>query len=230
MKWARVAKFSAALVLLCAVAICAPLAFNMIKVELRHRAERPDPVVATSDETRAILTAVLDQMDFVGIPPPPPEDGEQPRPETKRDLILADESLCFSASIKRPDCELDEKGRILVPELDRFAPRKLREELLLANQEKHSLELPGIPGTKMVPAADIQRIFKAGWWSDFYKKYPDTSGFAEVSRPVLSEDRQQALVYIAHHCDGVCGTGTILLLAREGSEWRVVKQEMLWIS
>ena len=230
MKWARVAKFSAALALLFAVAICAPLALNMIKVELRHRAERPDPVVATSDETRAILTAVLDQMNFLGIPPPPPEDGEQPRSETKRDLILADESLCFSASIKRPECELHEKGRILVPELDQFASRKLREELLLANQEKHSLELSGISGTKVVPAADIQRIFKAGWWSEFYKKYPDASGFAEVSRPVLTKDRQQTLIFIAHHCGGLCGTGTILLLAREGSEWRVVKQEMLWIS
>ncbi len=230
MKWSRVAKISAALALLCAVTVCAPLVFKSIQEEIHHRRELPDPIVATPKETRAILSAVLEKMEFFGVPPPPPEHGESLHFETKRDLILVDQSLCFSASIKRSDCELDEKGRILVPELDQFASRKLREELLLANQERHSLELSGISGTKVVPGADIQRIFKAGWWSDFYKKYPDTSGFAEVSRPVLSEDRQQALVYIAHHCDGLCGTGTILLLTREGSEWRVVKQEMLWIN
>ncbi|MGA7296434.1 MAG: hypothetical protein WBW92_02840, partial [Rhodanobacteraceae bacterium] len=65
---------------------------------------------------------------------------------------------------------------------------------------------------------------------DFYKRYPATSGFVRVSQSVLTKDRQQALIYVAHYCGGLCGTGTVLLLKRSGSTWRIVKKEMLWIS
>ncbi len=230
MKWARVAKFSAALAVLCTVAICAPLAFNMIREEIRHRQELSDPVVASPEETRAILSVVLDQMKFFGVPLPPPETGEAPRPEPERELILTDQSLCFSGNKPDSDCGVETADRFLIPDLDQFAPRKLREELALANQERHSLDLSGIPGTEVAHASDIQKIFKAGWWNNFYKKYPGTSGFAEISRPVLTKDRQEALILIAHHCDGLCGSGNILLLRKEKADWRVIREEMLWIN
>lgn len=229
MRWAKIAKLSTTLAVLATVAIGALPAAHWVKAELRNRAERPDPIIATPEETRAILGVVLERMQFVGVPPPPPEPGEPPRPESKRILILADRSLCFGKALE-PGCAPDFPGRLLIPELDALAPRKLRLELVAANQTPHSLDLSSIPGTTVVRSSEIQQIFESGWWDDFYKRYPGTSGFARISQPVLTKDRRQALIYVAHRCDGLCGTGTIHLLARSGSSWRIVKEEMLWVS
>lgn len=229
MQWTRIAKLSAVLAVLATVAIVALPTLHWVKAELRSRAERPDPVIATPEETRAILGVVLERMKFVGVPPPPPKLGEPPRPEPKRILILADQSLCFGEASK-PGCESESTERLLIPELDPLAPRRFRAELAAANQAPRQLTLSGIPSTKVVRSSEIQQIFASGWWDDFYKKYPGSSGYARISQPVLTKDRQQALIYVTHHCDGLCGTGTIHLLVRSGSSWRIVKEEMLWIS
>ena len=120
--------------------------------------------------------------------------------------------------------------QLLAPEFDSVAPRKLRQELILANQTPSRLQLTGIPNTRVVRSNDLQKIFANGWWPDFYRRYPDTAGFAEISKPILTEDRSQALVFLSHHCDGLCGSGTIHFLVRSGSSWRVVKSELVWIS
>ena len=229
MHWAKIAKLATFLALLATVAIGTLPAFHWAKAGLRSMAERPDPIVATPEETRAILGAVLERMKLIGAPPPPPEPGEAPRPELKRILVLADQSLCLAETTK-PGCVSEFADDLLISELDAFAPRKLRLELVAANQAPQHLDLRGIPATKVVSSSEIQKIFKGGWWDDFYKRYPATSGFVRVSQSVLTKDRQQALIYVAHYCGGLCGTGTVLLLKRSGSTWRIVKKEMLWIS
>ncbi len=230
MHWKRAIKLSVCLAMLAAIAIGYLPTTLWIKAEIQRRAEMLAPVVATPEETRAILGAVLDRMKFVGVPPPPPRDGDPPRPEPQRILILADQSLCFSNKDPVPNCASEPADWILIPELDSIAPRKLRQELILANQTPSQLYLSGIPKTKVAGSSDIQKIFANGWWNDFYKKYPGTSGFARITNPVLTKDRSQALIYISQHCDGLCGTGTVLLLVRLGSSWRIIKEEMVWIS
>lgn len=139
MRWEKIAKLSTALVVLTFISVGAPLATYRIKAELRRRAEAPDPVVATEAETRAILGAVLEEMQFVGVPPPPPDRGQPPNPEPVRVLILADRSLCFVKGTPKLGCESEDSDRLLVPELDSLAPRKLREELASANQVPRQL-------------------------------------------------------------------------------------------
>ncbi|WP_313914047.1 hypothetical protein, partial [Tahibacter sp.] len=56
------------------------------------------------------------------------------------------------------------------------------------------------------------------------------AGQLQVTVPVLTVDRQQALVYVAHRCDGLCGSGTLFLMQRSASGWRVEKRMVLWIS
>lgn len=228
MRWIRITKLAAVLAMLTTAAIGALPVSDWVGAELRARAERPDPVLATPEETRAILGAVLRKMEFGGVPPPPPEPGEPSRPEPKRVLILADQTLCF-AEIPTRDCASD-PGVLLVPELDKLAPRKLRAELLAANRTLRQLDISGIPDTRVVSARQLQQMFQDGWWDDFYRTYPGTAGFASISQPVLTSDRQQALIYVAHRCDGLCGSGTVHLLVRSGSSWRIVREEMLWVS
>lgn len=245
MQWTRIAKLSVLLTACMAAVIGFPLAHRFVVAELRSYAELPDPVVATPDETRAILAAVLAKEKFQGEPAPPPppptassvspprpEPSELRVPEAQQVLILVDSSACFSVDPKSSDCEHISLDDLLTwPWLNSFAPLKFRQELMLANRKRHELDLHGLPSTKVVPRAEISDIFaKGGWWTDFHAKYPGSSGFAETSLPVLTADRKQALVYVAHHCGGLCGVGIVVLLERAGSGWHVVKEEELWVS
>lgn len=143
-------------------------------------------------------------------------------------LILSDHSL------EAPKSTLDdwsEIGTLLTdPWLEGLAPKKLREELVLVNQQSRLLELEGVPGTRVVPAADIENLFKTGWWDAFYETYPDTAGYAQITQPVLTPDRRLALIFVSHHCDGLCGTGVIHLVIRSEKGWIVIESELVWIS
>lgn len=102
---------------------------------------------------------------------------------------------------------------------------------MLANRSMHRLALDGIPRTQPIDAAALDKILAGDdWWDDFYSRYPGTAGFVAVSLPVLSEDRQQALIYVAHSCDGLCGAGNLFVLQRTAGGWRIIADEMMWIS
>lgn len=66
MRWKRIAILSTLLAALGAVAVMATPIPHRIKSELRGRAEAV-PVLASPEETRAILGAVLEQTSFLGI-------------------------------------------------------------------------------------------------------------------------------------------------------------------
>jgi len=237
MQWTRIAKLSALLI----VGLAAVLGFSPVShfvvAEVSSYQERPRPVVATSEETRAILAAVIAKEKFEGVPPPPPapEPGKPPPIrvlEPPQVLILEDRSACFTTDSRTSDCEqISLEDLATWPWLNSFAPLRFRRELALANQEPHAVSLEGLPLTKVGSRADIRGIFaKGGWWKDFHIKYPGSSGFAETSLPVLSADRKQALVYVAYHCGGLCGVGLLLLMEQVGSVWQVIKEEQLWVS
>ena len=230
MRLVRIAKLTALLTALIAISIGGPVLFNWIAAELQRRSELPNPILASSEESREIVSVVLDRMEYIGLPPPPPENGEPPAAVPKRTLILSDKSICFLHSPQDRGCQSGPTDSLSGTELDALSPKKLREELAMANQSSHSLQLSNIRGAKIVSSSELERIFSGGWWREFYRLFPGTSGYARVSRPVLTEDRKRALIYIDHRCDGTCGTGTILLLERSGSGWRVLREEMLWIS
>jgi hypothetical protein len=77
------------------------------------------------------------------------------------------------------------------------------------------------------------RIFKKkgiGGWKDFYKKYPKSSGYWNFSPVGYDAAGTEALVYVGHHCGGLCGTGHMVLLTKENGHWIVKNRVMLWIS
>jgi hypothetical protein len=69
-----------------------------------------------------------------------------------------------------------------------------------------------------------------GGWKDFYKRYPKSSGFWSFSLVGYDTNGTEALVYVGHHCGGLCGTGHLVLLAKEDGNWMVRNRVMLWIS
>jgi hypothetical protein len=77
------------------------------------------------------------------------------------------------------------------------------------------------------------QIFKkkgVGGWKDFYKKYPKSSGYWSFSPVGYDTKGSEALVHVGHYCGGLCGTGHLVLLAKENGHWIVKNRVMLWIS
>jgi hypothetical protein len=67
-------------------------------------------------------------------------------------------------------------------------------------------------------------------WRSFYVKYPGSPGIISLSRVGFNGDRNQALVYVANSCEGLCGKGYYVLLVKDGGGWRIEKDLMLWVS
>jgi hypothetical protein len=78
----------------------------------------------------------------------------------------------------------------------------------------------------------IEQIFKSGLdgWGEFYMQFPDSGGLIALSRAGLDSSGNQAIVYMAHSCGGLCGSGHYMLLVKNGQRWIVQKKFMAWIS
>jgi hypothetical protein len=84
---------------------------------------------------------------------------------------------------------------------------------------------------ELVDKGEIDAIFENnGWWTDYYKKYPDSQGFLAVSRIGFSADGKQAMLYSANGCGGKCGAGTYVVMEKVGASWRVAKEILMWVS
>lgn len=231
MRWKKIATLSVVLAAVLFAGLLTGPVSVWIQAELKRRAEAPDPVVATSDETRAILAAVLSYAPYEGVPPPPPAPGEpaRERPAHPRTLILSDRSLCLYRKSPKAECG-DGDSLVLFSELDSVAPLKLRTELVMANHEVKTVSLDGIPGTRVVPQADIDRaLSQPGWWRAFYRQFGNSAGMARVTRPVLSHDRSRALILVDHMCDGLCGSVTLFSLERRKTQWQVSETFLLGV-
>jgi hypothetical protein len=82
----------------------------------------------------------------------------------------------------------------------------------------------GVPYV-VVPISEIQALFRTGTtvearWSGFYKQYPDSGGYIAVSAVGFDPRRTRAMIYVAHACGGLCGSGTHHLLEKVNNAWR----------
>jgi hypothetical protein len=67
-------------------------------------------------------------------------------------------------------------------------------------------------------------------WKEFYEKYPSSPGIISLSRVGFNSDKDQAIVYVANVCGGLCGKGYYLSLVKSGEGWKVQKEMLLWVS
>ena len=75
-----------------------------------------------------------------------------------------------------------------------------------------------------------RRDDKRDGWSIFHQKYPTAGAIITLSRVGFSDDRTQALVFVAHGCGWLCGEGNYIVLTKKDGAWKVEKRSMLWIS
>lgn len=69
------------------------------------------------------------------------------------------------------------------------------------------------------------------FWRAFHERYPNSSGLITLTRPGFNAARTQAILNVDRGCGGLCGGGTIILLARDpAGRWRVVHTRGTWVS
>lgn len=108
---------------------------------------------------------------------------------------------------------------------------ELRSQFLVESRKTVALPPLHASNARLVPQQTIDEIFAGkGWWQEFYRRFPRSKGYLQVSKPAFSADGLNALLYVSHSCGGLCGTGWVMYLTREGRRWRIVDKKMLWIS
>lgn len=67
-------------------------------------------------------------------------------------------------------------------------------------------------------------------WRAFNARHPGSSGFFQVSAVGYDRGGTRAVLYVGRSCGTLCGTGSIVTLARAGNRWRIVESRILWVS
>jgi hypothetical protein len=103
-------------------------------------------------------------------------------------------------------------------------------------RERHCAQLEG----KLVIRANYQLISKqqrigifsqkdpAKSWVNFYKKFPGSIGYINVSGIGFNEDQSQALIETFMKCGSGCGSNHFALLLKKDGQWSVTSTYKVW--
>lgn len=73
---------------------------------------------------------------------------------------------------------------------------------------------------RLVTSADIKATFDETYsWEKFYKLYPSSGGYTQISQIGFNADKTIAIAYIGHSCGGLCGGGGFHVLQKKEDKW-----------
>ena len=84
-----------------------------------------------------------------------------------------------------------------------------------AIKQKFDLKIP----YKIVNSDELKAAMADGGWDGFYKHYPKSGGWIELSAVGFDVDRSIAVVYMGHSCGDLCGGGTFHVLQKKDGKW-----------
>lgn len=61
-------------------------------------------------------------------------------------------------------------------------------------------------------------------------RFPNSFGYFVVSHIGLNPSKSEALLYVDRLCPGLCGGGEYVLLRRVDGQWRVIDEQVTWVS
>jgi hypothetical protein len=251
LRWSKALAAGAVIAMFLSVAFVAPVLISRVH-EYQAARLRPRPV--SDQEQLEILRVVLRANDYYYEPPPPPPPGENSQlPDASsitqngaqklseaRSIVLIDSSIAFCGQRASPGVDKlacanppeMEEGYITSDYVEPQLPKKLRQELVAANRKPFVTQDPHSSNVIYRPRAIIHKLFPPSsyGWDQFHALFPHSYGFVEVSRAVLSEDGTHALIYVEHHCGGLCGAGVLYYMVRTGNTWRIAISSQTWIS
>jgi hypothetical protein len=116
---------------------------------------------------------------------------------------------------------------------DALAALKAADEHAGVWQPRFEIETPYVIVAKFALWQFFHGPGPAGWEA-FHANYPDAVGFIELSPVGFDRDRLHALVYMSHHCGGLCGEGNYHFVERQEGRWHKVVPKNVescgWIS
>ena len=95
--------------------------------------------------------------------------------------------------------------------------------------EKFNSDIPyRLMGPNDFPAANNEKA-----WADFYKKYPESGGFIDLSAVGFNPDKTIAIFSLSHWCGMLCGEGSYRTFRKVDDKWAPLKwkgQTCNWVS
>lgn len=172
-----------------------------------------------NQEDYAVLSAILDSL---GKPEDPEEEWR-----SSPDFVLADRTTVDTFFDSDPNWGFRSDSK-QAPRSQTVANFRARLKNSCAIRPLFKAQI----SPHLVSNDEISKLFKqkGDGWKRFYKHYPKSSGIWNLSPVGYSDDGREALVYVAHGCGGLCGTGHLFLLAKQDGVWVVKNRTMLWIS
>lgn len=164
-----------------------------------------------TDEDYAIYSLALNDLLFA---------------EKPSNLVLIDQT---STGVPPGMAAMTQFGGKAQPLLKKFSPnaqaifesRNKSHAVIDANQIKTAFPI-------LMSVDDAKRSV-AGGWKEFHKKYPH-SGINLVSLPAYNEEHSRALLYLGTSCGMLCGNGVLMLLEKDGENWKVAEKVVVWVS
>jgi hypothetical protein len=86
-------------------------------------------------------------------------------------------------------------------------------------QEKFKLEIPYRLITSEMVISIIKPFTEKEDWKKFYKQYPDSGGFIDLSAVGFNADKTVAVVSIGYWCGSLCGEGKYYVLQKREGKW-----------
>lgn len=82
-------------------------------------------------------------------------------------------------------------------------------------QQKFITQIP----YKLLTADELKSAFEPEGWESFYRRYPDSGGWIELSAVGFNANKTVAVVYMGNHCGGLCGGGKFHVLQKKDGKW-----------
>lgn len=137
------------------------------------------------------------------------------RQETLRNFgaLLDSETVAQTRTCLRPDAE---SAKIIGTAIDDYIKVNQKKWLL---QEKFKLKIPYKLVDSKTIISIINPLTEKEDWKAFYKQYPDSGGFIDLSAVGFNADKSVAVASKGRWCGSLCGEGDYYVLQKKDGKW-----------
>jgi hypothetical protein len=106
----------------------------------------------------------------------------------------------------------------------------IRSSFVLSNAVRTDiraeLRLPKGADSVIVSRSELEH----GQIGEFQQRFPNNVGYFAISLPGFNFNKTEAILYVDHHCGGLCGGGGYILMRKVNGIWHVVDEHFTRMS
>jgi len=130
------------------------------------------------------------------------------RVENAKTLVIDSGTRAYEMCL-RPD---PESQQVIGQAISEYV--RLNEKTWLLKQN-FKIEKP----YELITSDELNRMTGFEEWKQFDKQHPNSGGWVELSAVGFNADKTVAVVYMGHHCPGLCGGGDFHVLQKKDGKW-----------